>query len=510
MLDIKSLKFDKSINYLNEQLEIQNNNKQLVLDIMKNLSTLIEKASTKKEKKEYQGIYDSAKKHSENISDNINALESLNSNMDTLTFKLAKLVEEQENGNKPKQYFVDTFYELKNTIVTCTKTLQDLTKKLISDNNDLNEFINDNNFKYNFNSVNDAGESDSNYKFTGFSVKDKEIDVNPVNIEIDKNFDLQKELENNTTTFPVFFKENNEIDSNEENAVLESEEDSSKVTENNAIEEVAQSEETVEEIKEENVTDDEVLEENNSVNTESLEETQSQEQDINKLLEEDLLSDIDIQDLIANLEDITDELENNKEDNQVQDVVQEDNKKDVKEEQNEKIDNIIKNNDLNKNSNETIATTVSDISEKIETILSATVDNETLLISEKTKTIYLPYKLSELTTYMESYPDVYTSLQDVVKQEFILPFNYFMRHPYRARFSETYNILRNREGKGFIPSVTYSLNIARRYNLNPAVIAACKSQNELESYLYYLDSNNLKRFNFFNIIYEINPLSIKK
>ena len=28
--------------------------------------------------------------------------------------------------------------------------------------------------------------------------------------------------------------------------------------------------------------------------------------------------------------------------------------------------------------------------------------------------------------------------------------------------------------------------------------------NELETYLYYLDSNNLKRFKFFNIIYEVN------
>ena len=180
-----------------------------------------------------------------------------------------------------------------------------------------------------------------------------------------------------------------------------------------------------------------------------------------------------------------------------------------KEIENDKIENLIKNNALNKNY-ETHNLSVDDISDKIETILSARVDNETLIISEKTKTIYLPYKLSELLNYMESYPDVYSSVQDVVKQEFILPFDYFMSHPYKARFSETYNILRNREGKAFIPSVAYSLNIARRYNLNPAVIAACKSQNELESYLHYLDTNNLQKFNFFNIIYEINPFQNKK
>ena len=169
----------------------------------------------------------------------------------------------------------------------------------------------------------------------------------------------------------------------------------------------------------------------------------------------------------------------------------------------EKIEDIVKNNDFSQ-------FPLDNITDKISDILSAKLDNETLLISEKTKTIYLPYKLSELTNYMESYPDVYASMQDVVKQEFILPFDYFMKHPYKARFSEAYNILRNREGKGFIPSVTYSLNIARRYNLNPAIVAACKSQNELESYLYYLDTNKAHRFNFFNIIYEVNPLARNK
>ena len=144
------------------------------------------------------------------------------------------------------------------------------------------------------------------------------------------------------------------------------------------------------------------------------------------------------------------------------------------------------------------------IDEKIQHILEAAADNENLIISEKHQKIYLPYKISELVNYMDSYPNVYSSLQDVVKQEFILPFDYFMKHPYKSRFSETYNIIKNREGKNVVKAFCYSLNVSKRNNLNPAVIAACKSLNELETYLYYLDSNNLKRFKFFNIIYEVN------
>ena len=42
--------------------------------------------------------------------------------------------------------------------------------------------------------------------------------------------------------------------------------------------------------------------------------------------------------------------------------------------------------------------------------------------------------------------------------------------------------------------------------LDPAIIASCKSQHELDSYLYYLESDNLNNFKFFDIIYEVNPM----
>ena len=115
-------------------------------------------------------------------------------------------------------------------------------------------------------------------------------------------------------------------------------------------------------------------------------------------------------------------------------------------------------------------------------------------------------KISELKTYMTSYPDSYESLQDVVEQEFILPFDYFKKHPSKSRFTETYNLLKNREGRNFMKSVSYAFRLLKKNNLNPAIIASCKTQHELDSYLYYLESNNLKLFKFFNVIYEVNPM----
>ena len=41
--------------------------------------------------------------------------------------------------------------------------------------------------------------------------------------------------------------------------------------------------------------------------------------------------------------------------------------------------------------------------------------------------------------------------------------------------------------------------------LNPAIIAACKTQEQLSNYLDCLEKNNLKAFTDFEIKFEINP-----
>ncbi len=143
---------------------------------------------------------------------------------------------------------------------------------------------------------------------------------------------------------------------------------------------------------------------------------------------------------------------------------------------------------------------------KLKKIITAVADNETLIISEKTNKIYLPYKIVELINYIDNYPNVYSSLSDVVEQEFILPFDYFMKHPYRSRFFETYNLIRNRQGRSPISALAYGLKLIHKSNLNPAIIASCKTEEELKNYIYYLDNNRLSEFKAFNIIYQVNPL----
>ena len=74
-------------------------------------------------------------------------------------------------------------------------------------------------------------------------------------------------------------------------------------------------------------------------------------------------------------------------------------------------------------------------------------NNNTLIISEKDNKVFLPYTVSEIQSYMEKYPKEYKSLEYVINKEFILPLDYYTKHPSLARFREAYSLIRDREAK---------------------------------------------------------------
>ncbi len=133
-------------------------------------------------------------------------------------------------------------------------------------------------------------------------------------------------------------------------------------------------------------------------------------------------------------------------------------------------------------------------------------DNRCLLISEKANKVFLPYKISEIKSYLEQFPDEYYSLSDVINKEYILSLTYFIRHPSFARFREAYSLSRDREARPVIESIKYAMDLMFKTNLNPAIIAACKTQEQLQNYLDCLDSNSLYKFTDFDILFEINPI----
>lgn len=136
------------------------------------------------------------------------------------------------------------------------------------------------------------------------------------------------------------------------------------------------------------------------------------------------------------------------------------------------------------------------------------VDNNTLIISEKDNCVFLPYTVDELNSYLTSFPDDYSSLTSVINKEFVLPLNYFSKHPTLARFREAYSLMRDKEAKSVFESLKYSSNIMLKYDLNPAIISACRTENTLNHYVDCLESNKLDNFNAFKIEYRMNPITV--
>lgn len=137
-------------------------------------------------------------------------------------------------------------------------------------------------------------------------------------------------------------------------------------------------------------------------------------------------------------------------------------------------------------------------------------NNNCLLVSETSRRVYLPYSKKEVLEYLEKYPDQYKSFENVVKQEFIYPIDFYLKHPVVSRFRETYSLIRDREAKSVLEAFKMAMDMMFHYDLNPTIIAACKSQDQLENYLECLKNKNLSDFKDFEIKFEIVPLKVKK
>lgn len=135
-------------------------------------------------------------------------------------------------------------------------------------------------------------------------------------------------------------------------------------------------------------------------------------------------------------------------------------------------------------------------------------DNPILLVSEQCNKVFLPYTVEEINDYLLQFSDQYSSFEDVINKEYVLPLNYYINHPSLARFREAYSLCRDREGKPVMESITYAKSLMFNKKLNPTIIAACKTQEQLSNYLNCLENNTLTSFNDFEIRYELNPSSI--
>ena len=130
--------------------------------------------------------------------------------------------------------------------------------------------------------------------------------------------------------------------------------------------------------------------------------------------------------------------------------------------------------------------------------------NNILLISEKLKTVYLPYRYDDVYEIYNANRKKYSSEDDVINQLYSIPLSRFKSLSF-ARFREAYRLIKNREKGSFSQALDLALELMFKSNLHPAIISACRNLDELDFYLDCLEDNNLKEFNAFEIRFEYAP-----
>ena len=81
-----------------------------------------------------------------------------------------------------------------------------------------------------------------------------------------------------------------------------------------------------------------------------------------------------------------------------------------------------------------------------------------------------------------------------------------MHNQSMARFRETYSLYRDREATSVLEAFKAAMQLAFKGELNPAIIAACKTKKQLNNYLLCLEENKTDDFQDFKIIYDMTPL----
>lgn len=126
-------------------------------------------------------------------------------------------------------------------------------------------------------------------------------------------------------------------------------------------------------------------------------------------------------------------------------------------------------------------------------------DNDILIISEKTQKAYLPYKYKDLEKIYKNSNNKYNSIMEVIHELYVVPLNEF-KYPAFSRFREAFKIVKYRSTKrNFFKALDLSLELMFKYDLNPIIIAACRNLDELDIYLDCLEEKELFNFKCFEI-----------
>lgn len=131
----------------------------------------------------------------------------------------------------------------------------------------------------------------------------------------------------------------------------------------------------------------------------------------------------------------------------------------------------------------------------------------TLIISETQGKVFLPYFITDLEEISKCNDNM--TFDEIIEQKYTLPISNFKVLAI-SRFKEAFKLARTKEKKSFKFAFDLGLELLFNYNLHPAIIAACRTLDELDIYLDCLDSGETDKYECFNIKFEVPPILVKK
>ena len=136
-------------------------------------------------------------------------------------------------------------------------------------------------------------------------------------------------------------------------------------------------------------------------------------------------------------------------------------------------------------------------------------DSNVLIVSEKDQKAYLPYKYKDIENFLNLFPNKYKTSKEVIEDIYIVPLDKFKNAPL-SRFREAFNLILRKEKGSIIKAFDLGLELMFKYNLNPIIVSACRTLDELDIYLDCLDENELFDFKCFEVRFEVCPNIYKK
>lgn len=148
---------------------------------------------------------------------------------------------------------------------------------------------------------------------------------------------------------------------------------------------------------------------------------------------------------------------------------------------------------------------------KIETIVTPKIEyiENTLIVSEMSGKVTLPYKMSEIKEIFENNANKYSSIDEIILKTYTLPIEMF-KNPFIARFKEAFKLIKNKERGSVFDAIELGTELMFNYNLHPAIISACKNLDELDIYLDYLENGETNKFDCFKVVFELPPAIVKQ